>query len=177
MRGSINEKVSRMVDRMYAENPDDFDTLLLWVYAGGNLANLYGEEKTAATRRLSEMNPDHPWVLHKLAKCLLGSNPQEALGYAQKAQELDARYLPLGVEGLCYFQMGDYDKALASFRRSQQYAVDTSQPSYIIGAIGDWLSTAKFVVDSGGQGETGREKKRKGELPLLGRDLPTRLYR
>ena len=155
LRGSINEKITRLVNRIYTENPDDFDTLLLWVLAGGNLVDLYGEEKTAATRRLSEMNPDHPWVLHKLAKCLLGHNPQEALGYAQKAQELDARYLPLGAEGLCYFQMGDYEAALASFRRSHQYAVETSQPSYIIGAIGFWVSTAEIVVDSGGEGEDG----------------------
>ena len=177
LRGSINEKVSRMVNMAYAENPDDFDTLLMWVFAGGNLADLYGAEKTAATRRLYEMNPDHPWVLHKLAKCLLGSNPQEALGYAQKAQELNAQYLPLGVEGACYYQMGDYEKALASFRRSHQNAVETSQPSYIIGAINFWVGTVKNVVESGGRGEDGREKKRKVGLPLLGSSLPTRLYR
>ncbi len=177
LRSAVSGKVPAIVDMAYAQNPDDFDTLLLWVLAGGNLVDLYGEEKTAATRRLSEMNPDHPWVLHKLAKCLLGHNPQEALGYAQKAQELDARYLPLGAEGLCYFQMGDYAAALASFRRSHQYAVETSQPTYIIGAIGFWVSTAKIVVDSGGEGEDGREKKRKAGLPLLGPDLPTMLYR
>lgn len=172
LRGSINEKVSRMVNMVYAENPDDFDTLLLWVFAGGNPANLYGAEKIAATRRLYEMNPDHPWVLHKLAKCLLESDPQEALGYAQKAQELDARYLPLGVEGACYYQMGDYEKALASLRRSHQNAVETSQPSYIIRAINIWVGTAKNVVESGGRGEDGRNKKRKAGLPLLGPDLP-----
>ena len=88
LSGSIDDKIPNLVDMVYAENPDDFDTLLLWVYAGGNMVNFYGEEKTAATRRLYEMNPEHPWGLHKLAKCLLGPNPQEALGYAQKAQEL-----------------------------------------------------------------------------------------
>ena len=180
LSGSTDEKIRRMVDLMYAENPDDFDTLLLWVIAGGidgNWVYSYGEEKTAATRRLYEMNPNHPWVLHKLAKCLLGTNPQEALGYAQKAQELDPRYLPLGVEGLCYFQMGDYRKALASFRRSRQYAVATSQPSYIIKAIGSWVGDAEDVVNSGGKGEEGRERKRKGGTPILGRSLPTSLYR
>ncbi len=177
LRGSIGYRVKNLVNLAYAENPDDFDTLLLWVLAGGNLVDLYGEKKTTATRRLFEMNPDHPWVLHKLAKCLLGHNPQEALGYAQKAQELDARYRPLGAEGLCYFQMGDYKAALASFRRSHQYAVETSQPTYIIGAIGFWVSTAEIVVDSGGEGEDGREKKRKSGRPLLGPDLPTMLYR
>ena len=172
LSGSIDDKVPRMVDSAYAENPDDFDTLLLWVFAGGDLVDIYGEEKTAATRRLYEMNPNHPWVLHKLAKCLLGSNPQEALGYAQKAQELDPCYLPFGAEGLCYFQMGDYQKALASFRRSYQYAVETSQPSYVIGAISGWVADAKNVVDSGGVGEEMRQKFRKAEIPILDRDLP-----
>ncbi len=165
---------------VYAENPDDFDTLLLWVLAGGmdgNWVHPYGAEKTAATRRLYEMNPNHPWVLHKLAKCLLGTNPQEALGYAQKAQELDPRYLPLGVEGLCYFQMGDYQKALASFLRSHQNAVVTSQPSYIIKAISVWVGQAEDVVNSRGEGEEIREKIRKAGQPILGRELPTRLYR
>ncbi len=175
--GGGNDNTSRMVNRMYTENPDDFDTLLLWVIAGGDLVDIYGEEKTAATRRLYEMNPNHPWVLHKLAKCILGTNPQEALGYAQKAQELDPRYLPLGVEGLCYFQMGDYQKALTSFRRSSEYALETSQPSYIISAIGTWVDVAENVVDSGGKGEEVREKIRKAGHPILDRDLPTMLYR
>ncbi len=177
LSGSIDHRVSNLINLAYAENPDDFDTLLLWVLAGGNLANPYGEEKTAATRRLYEMNPNHPWVLHRLAKCILGTNPQEALGYAQKAQELDPRYLPLGLEGMCYYQMGDYQKALASFRRSHQYAVATSQPSYIIGAISSLFLTAEDVVNSGGKGEDVREKIRKAGLPILGPHLPTPLRR
>lgn len=175
--GSIDNRLSKLVNLAYAENPDDFDTLLLWVFAGGNLAELYGEEKTAATRRLSEMKPNHPWVLHNLAKSILGTNPQEALGYAQKAQELDPRYLPLGVEGLCYFQMGDYQKALASFRRSYQYAVENSHPDHILRAIGVWSGVAENVVNSGGESEDGREKKRRAGIPILGLDLPTRVFR
>ena len=174
---STEDKITRVVNLAYAENPDDFDTLLLWVLAGGNMVELYGAEKTAGTRRLYEMNPNHPWVLHQLAKCLLGTNPQEALGYAQKAQELDPRYLPLGVEGLCYFQMGDYQKALASFLRSHQNAVATSQPSYIIKAISVWVGQAEDVVNSRGEGEEIREKIRKAGQPILGHDLPTRTFR
>ena len=175
--GSIDDKMPILVDLAYTENPDDFDALLLWVFAGGNMAELYGEEKTAATRRLYEMNPNHPWVLHKLAKSILGTNPREALGYAQKAQNLDPRYLPLGVEGLCYFQMGDYQKALASFRRSFQYAVETSQPSYTLSAISVWVGVAKDVLDSGGEGEGMRERSRKLGIPILGPSLPTGVFR
>ncbi len=97
-----------MVDSVYAENPDDFDTLLLWVLACGNLADPYGEKRWQEPVGYMIINPDHPWVLHRLGKCILGTNPQEALNYAQKVQELDPRYLPLGLEGLCYFQMRDY---------------------------------------------------------------------
>ncbi len=175
--GSIDDRMIALADLAYKENPDDFDTLLTWVFAGGNLTDLYGKEKTAATRRLYQMNSNHPWVLHKLAKCILGTHPEEALGYAQKAQELDPGYLHLGVEGLCYYQMGDYEKALASFRRSHQYAVATSQPSYIIGAISSLFLTAEDVVNSGGEGENVREKIRKAGQPILGPDLPTPLRR
>ncbi len=152
--GGIDHTDRNLANLAYAEDPEDFDTLLLWVLAGGNLAAPYGEEKTTGARRLYEMNPDHPWVLHRLGKCILGTKPQEALGYAQKAQELDPRYLPLGLEGLCYYQMGDYEKALASFRRSHQYAVATSQPSYIIGAISSLFLTAEDVVNSGAKVRT-----------------------
>ncbi len=178
LRGSIDDKLSNLIiNRAYAENPDDFDTLLMWVYAGGNAGDRsYGAAKTSGARRLSEMDPDHPWVLHYLSKCLLGPNPKEALVYAQRAQARDARYLRLGVEGACYYQLGDYDKALASLRRSYRYAMDTSQPDYIIDALSFWISTVKSVVDSSGAGEAVREKKRKGALPLLGPDLPTRLF-
>ena len=173
----IDESIKRLANAAYIETPDDFDTLLMWVYAGGNFSHRYGKERTVALRRLYERNPDHPWVLHELAKCILGTNPQKALGYAQKSETLDPRYLPLGVEGLCYYQMGDYEKALASFKRSHQYAMSTSQPSYIIKAIGSWVGEAEYVVNSGGKGESGREKFRKAGIPLLGRDLPIRSLR
>ncbi len=52
VRGSVGYRVTNLINLAYAENPDDFDTLLMWVYAGGNLGDLYGEEKTVATRRL-----------------------------------------------------------------------------------------------------------------------------
>ncbi len=122
------------------------------------------------------MDPDHPWVLHYLAKCLLGSNPKEALVYAQRAQARDSRYLRLGLEGACYYQLGDYEKALSSLRRSYRYAMDTSQPPRFLSALSLWISTVKSVMDSGGQGEAVREKLRKAGLPLLGLDLPTRLF-
>ena len=137
--------------------------------AGGNLAAPYGEEKTTGARRLYEMNPDHPWVLHRLGKCILGTKPQEALGYAQKAQELDPIYLLYGVEGLCYFQMGDFDKALEAFKRSQKAAVATSNLciACIARAISEWKGKAISRVNS-----DLFDSYRKAGKPILGPDLP-----
>ena len=121
------------------------------------------------------MNPNHPWVLHKLAKCLLGTHPEEALGYAQKAQELDPRYLPFGVEGLCYFQMGDYEKALAAFERSHKAGVATSHPRLMGVAL--WVDIATNVINNNGEGEEIREKIRRVGQPILGREMPSPLHR
>ena len=173
--GAIDEKITRLANPAYAENPGDFDTLLTWVFAGGNLSDSYGEEKTAGARRLYQMNPNHPWVLHKLAKCLLGTHPEEALGYAQKAQELDPRYLPFGVEGLCYFQMGDYEKALAAFERSHKAGVATSHPRLMGVAL--WVDIATNVINNNGEGEEIREKIRRVGQPILGREMPGPLRR
>ncbi len=173
--GSIDEEITKWTNLAYAENPDDFDTLLTWVFAGGNLSDSYGEEKTAGARRLYQMNPNHPWVLHKLAKCLLGTHPKEALGYAQKAQELDPRYLPFGVEGLCYFQMGDYKKALAAFERSYKAGVATSHPRLMGVAL--WVDIATNVINNNREGEEIREKIRRAGQPILGREMPGPLRR
>ncbi len=168
--GSVRRTDRYLVNLAYAEDPDDFNILLMWVVAGGDSYDpTYGIERTAATRRLYEMNPDHPWVLHYLAKCLLGCNPQEALGYAQKAQELDPIYLLYGVEGLCYFQMGDFDKALEAFKRSQKAAVATSNLciACIARAISEWKGKAISRVNS-----DLFDSYRKAGKPILGPDLP-----
>lgn len=155
--GSIDDGVSKLINIAYTENPDDYDTFLLWVYAGGNILNPYGEEKVLGICRLYEMNSKQEWVLFKLARCILQLNTHEAIRYAQKAQELDARYLPLAVEGLYSYQIGDYEEALISFRRSHQNAVKTLQRWYIIEALGSWVTTAKRAVKSG-TGEDVRQK-------------------
>ena len=107
------------------ENPDDFETLLTWGFAYLNNPEGYpshdDEERVAVYRRLYEMNPDHPYVLHELAKSIYPKHPEEALRYAQKAQQLEHRFVWYSLDGLCYFQLGDYEKALASFERA--YAV------------------------------------------------------
>ena len=91
-------------------------------------SSLY-EEKTAATRRLHEMNPDHPYILHELAIAILPQHPEEALRYAKKAQQLEYRYRWEGIDGMCYFQLGDYEKALTAFERADAAAEGSIQAS------------------------------------------------
>ena len=80
------------------------------------------EERVVALRRLHEMNPDHPYILHELAIAILPQHPEEALRYAKKAQQLEYRYPWEGIDGMCYFQLGDYEKALTAFERADAAA-------------------------------------------------------
>ena len=120
--GQMGVTASTYADKAYAEDPDDFETLLTWVFIGGTAVEVFGEEKTAALRRLYQMDPHHPYVLHELALHIYGRQPAEALDYAQKAQRLEPRYIPQGVDGLCHYQMGNYEQALAAFKRAHAAA-------------------------------------------------------
>jgi tetratricopeptide (TPR) repeat protein len=112
-------------EKALAANPDDYETLLTWVYTymlelGENYYD--DEERVVALRRLHEMNPDHPYILHELAIAILPQHPEEALRYAKKAQQLEYRYRWEGIDGMCYFQLGDYEKALTAFERADAAA-------------------------------------------------------
>ena len=136
--GSIHSKKAFAdLERAYAETPDDFETLLTWAVHGGwgtpEFPRLedptYGPEKLQAYRRLYEMNPTHPYILNELALSLLPTHPQEALGYALAAQRLEPRYIPRGVDGLCYAQLGEYEKALAAFQRAHAATPEFLKPA------------------------------------------------
>ena len=145
--------------KAYAANPDDFETLLTFACRGGLVP--YGEEMTAAFRRLHEMQPDHPFVLHKLALCIYPTQPAEALGYAQKAQQLEPRYLAFGAEGLCYFQMGDYPKALAAFQRAYPVAPANLKPD-----SGEQVRYVQEVMEDEAL-QTILQRKRERGIPLM----------
>ena len=134
-RNSIHRKKAEAdLEQAYMDNPDDFQTLLTWaVYGGGGpMVNpFYGKKKKDAYRRLYEMDPTHPYVLHHLAIALYSTDPQEALGYALAAQHLEPHYIPRGVDGLCYAQLGDYEKALAAFKRAHAAAPEWLKPATI----------------------------------------------
>lgn len=105
-----------------AENPNDFETLLTWVYTyphNREADNHYNDEaRVDALRRLNGMNPDHPYVLQELARAIYPERAEEALSYARKALQLERRYSWEGLDGVCYFQLGDYEKALTAYERA-----------------------------------------------------------
>ena len=137
-------------EKALAENPNDYETLLTWVYVYASrdpiqdrVFDFNDPERLTALRRLYEMNPDHPYVLHELTRIIYPQHPQEALGYAKKAQQLEYRYVWRGLDGVCYFQLGDYENALASFERAYAAANDTlkqgprNKISYVKRAMND----------------------------------------
>ena len=150
-------------DRALAENPDDFETLLTWVFIGGREFYTYGEERAAVLRRLYEMQPHHPYVLHHLALCIYGTQPAAALGYAQKAQQLEPRYLPDGVDGLCYYQMGDYEQAVAALERAHAAA-----PARMKLATLRRVEKARKTLRLGEAGEDVRQRLRDKGVRLMG---------
>lgn len=105
-----------------SENPNDFETLLTWVYTyphNREADNHFDDEaRVDALRRLNQMNPDHPYVLQELARTIYPTNAEEALSYARKALQLENRYSWEGLDGVCYFQLGDYEKAFTAYERA-----------------------------------------------------------
>ena len=163
-----SKKAFADLERAYAETPDDFETLLTWAVKGGREIledPTYGVEKTAAYRRLYEMNPTHPYILYRLALCLLPTHPQEALGYALAAQRLEPRYIPRGVDGLCYAQLGEYEKALAAFQRAHAAAPEWLKPATIkrISSVRETMRNEKFQAFD--------QRARDAQIPVMSRTM------
>lgn len=170
--GPYAGKYEIYLERALAANPNDFETLYTWAEIGGKdlQSPLYGPEKAAAYRRLHEMNPNHPFVLHRLAQCLYAEHPEEALGYAQKAQALEPRFIPHGLDGVCYFQMGDYEKALSAFKRAHAAA-----PEALKYGTYERVQRVTKSINSSKLQET-QQRKREVGIRLMGPYLPRRRH-
>ena len=165
--GPYAGKYEHYLEKLLAENPNDFETLYTWAEIGGKELErpMYGPEKTAAYRRLYEMNPTHPMVLHRLAQGIFPTQPAEALGYAQQAQQLEPRLIPQGLDGVCYYQMGDYEQALAAFRRAHAAAPEVAKP-----AAAKRIQRVLQSINSPKRQAT-QQRRRDLGLPLMGRSL------
>ena len=101
-------------DKALAENPDDFETLLLWTKL-----RVDDEEREYGYRRLLEMAPNSITVLTGLGCLLANDAPEEAIKHLEKANSLDAT-AGLYELGWAYQRVGEYDKAVTALKKAYQ---------------------------------------------------------
>ena len=127
------------LDKALAKNPNDFETMLFWVEnAVSTLENeldyTLNKKKVEVFRRLYKMNPNHHRVLYGLGRSIYKAYPEEALGYAQKALELEPkRYANFSLLPECYLKTGQYEKALAEYQRVFKSAGTNVSPNVLAG--------------------------------------------
>ncbi len=127
------------LDKALAKNPNDFEVMLFWVEnAVSTLENeldyTLNRKKVEVFRRLYKMNPNHHRVLYGLGRSIYKAYPEEALGYAQKALELEPkRYANFLLLAKCYLKTGQYEKALAEYQRVFKSAGTNVSPDVLAG--------------------------------------------
>ena len=127
------------LDKALAKNPNDFETMLFWVEnAVSTLENeldyTLNKKKVEVFRRLYKMNPNHHRVLYGLGRSIYKAYPEEALGYVQKALELEPkRYANSPLLPECYLKTGQYEKALAEYQRVFKSAGTNVSPDVLAG--------------------------------------------
>ncbi len=127
------------LDKALAENPNDFETMLFWVEnAVSTLENeldyTLNRKKVEVLRRLYEMNPNHHRVLYGLGRSIHNAYPKEALGYVQKAFELEPKhYANFPLLAKCYMKTGQYEKALVEYQRVFKSAGTNVSPDVLAG--------------------------------------------
>ena len=100
-------------DKALAENPDDFETLLVWTQFRNSDEQT---EEIAGYRRLLEMNPNSIPALVGLGRRLARSAPEEAIEVLERANKLDSS-AGLYHLGISYQSVGKYDKALTVLQK------------------------------------------------------------
>ena len=124
------------LDKALAENPNDFETMLFWVEnAVSTLENeldyTLNRKKVEVFRRLYKMNPNHHRVLYGLGRSIHNAYPKEALGYVQKAFELEPKhYANFPLLAKCYMKTEQYEKALVEYQRIFKSAGTNVSPMF-----------------------------------------------
>ena len=127
------------LDKALAKNPNDFEAMLFWVEnvvstLENELDYTLNKKKVEVFRRLYKMNPNHHRVLYGLGRSIYKAYPEEALGYAQKALELEPkRYANFLLLAKCYLKTGQYEKALAEYQRVFKSAGTNVSPDVLAG--------------------------------------------
>lgn len=112
--GGYGKYASEYADKALAENPDDFETLLVWTKL-----RFDDEEREYGYRRLLEMDPNSITVLTGLGSLLANDAPEEAIEHLEKANSLDPA-AGLYQLGRAYQRVGEYDKAVTALKKAYQ---------------------------------------------------------
>lgn len=110
-RAKTEPYIRRFAAQALAENPNHFDTLLLWTDLLPRKSYAYNPEQEAGYRKLLEMDPNSVSALVGLADAMYWVQPEEAIEHLEKAKLQDPG-LANAYLGFAYQRVGDYDKAL-----------------------------------------------------------------
>lgn len=103
--------IRELTAQALAENPNDFDTILLWTRLQPYQSYAHNPEREAGYRKLLEMEPTSLVALVGLGESIYWVQPEEAVQHLEKAKLKDPG-LANAYLAFAYQRLGDYDKAL-----------------------------------------------------------------
>ncbi len=127
--------IRRFAAQALSENPNDFDTLLLWVRLQPSKSYAHNPEREAGFRKLLEIDPNSLSALVGLGAAIYWVQPEEAISYLEKAKQQDPNLANYYL-GFAYQRAGDYDKALEVLKEMPQgiigqthlHAIESGEP-------------------------------------------------
>ena len=117
--GSINAELGmEYAERAINENPDSFEAHHVWTLCNREYYYETDNEKAIeGYRNLVDRFPNSSIALQELSLLTRFTYPEEALGYIQRAIQLDDRIeRNNGILADCYYYLGEYEKALAVYQ-------------------------------------------------------------
>jgi len=110
-------QILSLADLALAENPEDYETLRLWVGVQEYHPRAPNPVLERGYKRILELYPDDRWALWGLASATQWDKPYKALDAAMRANELDPRGLK-ALDAMAYAlqRLGEYDFALAIYK-------------------------------------------------------------
>ena len=110
-----SEYVEKYAKQAVDEDPNSFEALLLWADYQDST------EREMAYRKLVDMDPTSVDAWMGLGHSLWYNHPEEAVEHLQKANSLDPN-AGLDILGDAYQRLGEYDKALETYKKAFEVA-------------------------------------------------------
>ncbi len=113
---------TELIDKAYAQNPNDYDTLTYWCLHHWHDKP---DEVEAVYRRLVQMRPDDLRTLYNLGTFIVHNHddPSEAIPYLEKAYRLKPDWAnPILFLGEAYFRLRKFEKSLRYLQAYQRFA-------------------------------------------------------